>query len=251
MRALVKLSWVELKLFARDPVTVIFSLAFPVITFFVLASVFGNELEFEDDGRPVWRGVGPTDYLVAAYIGLVMASIGLIAVPVHLAAYREQGVLRRLRASSISLWAVLGSQVVFAVVMATIGGLLITVVATLAYGTPLPDAPGQFLLAFTLSALCFAAIGVLLGSVLSTTRAAQGGGLILFFVMFIISGTGPPRDVMSPAMQLLGDLTPLRYVVFILQDPWLGFGWDWATYAVVVAITVLASVVSLRTFQWE
>jgi ABC-2 type transport system permease protein len=250
MRALAKLSWVELKLFARDPVTVIFSLAFPVITFFVLAGVFGNEPEF-DNGEPVWRGVGPTDYYVAAYIGLVMASIGLIALPVHLAAYREQGVLRRLRASSISLWAVLGSQVVFAVVMATIGGILITIAATLSYGTQLPDAPGQLVVAFALSALCFSAIGVLLGSVLATTRAAQGGGLILFFVMFMISGTGPPREVMSGAMQLLGDLTPLRYVIFILQDPWLGFGWDGTTYLIVAAITVLASLISLRAFQWE
>jgi ABC-2 type transport system permease protein len=84
-----------------------------------------------------------------------------------------------------------------------------------------------------------------------TTRAAQGGGLILFFVMFIISGTGPPRDVMSPAMQLLGDLTPLRYVVFILQDPWLGFGWDGVTYLIVAGITLVATMISLRAFKWE
>ncbi len=250
MRTLAKLSWVELKLFARDPMTVIFSLAFPVITFFVLSGVFGNEPE-TDNGDIVWRGVGPTDYYVPAYIGLVMASIGLIAVPLHLAAYREQGVLRRLRASSISLWAVLGSQVVFAVVMATIGGILITILGTLAYGTQLPDAPGQLVVAFALSASCFAAIGILLGSVLPTTRAAQGGGLILFFVMYLISGTGPPREVMTGAMQFLGDLTPLRYVIFILQDPWLGFGWDWTTYLIVAVTTVVSAVLSLRLFQWE
>ncbi len=251
MRTLAKLSWVELKLFARDSMTMIFSLAFPVITFFVLAGVFGNEPEFDDSGGVVWRGLAPTDYLVPAYIGLVMASIGLIAMPIHLAAYREQGVLRRLRASSISLWTVLGSQVEFAMVMATIGGILITNLGTLVYGTPIPDAPGQLVVAFLLSALCFSAIGILLGSVLPTTRAAQSGGLILFFVMFLISGTGPPREVMTPAMQFLGDLTPLKYVVFTLQDPWFSFGWDGTAYLILGVITVVAAVVSLRVFQWE
>ncbi len=56
---------------------------------------------------------------------------------------------------------------------------------------------------------------------------------------------------MTPAMRFLGDLTPLKYVVFTLQDPWFSFGWDPTTYIVLIAVTVGASVASLRLFQWE
>lgn len=38
------LSWVELKLFLREPLTVVFSLALPLIILFVLGGVFGNEV---------------------------------------------------------------------------------------------------------------------------------------------------------------------------------------------------------------
>ena len=37
MRTLVKLSWTEVKLFLRDPLTVLFSLALPLIILFFVA----------------------------------------------------------------------------------------------------------------------------------------------------------------------------------------------------------------------
>jgi ABC-2 type transport system permease protein len=43
MRLLAKLSWIEAKLFLREPLTVIFTFAFPFFMLFVLAGVFGNE----------------------------------------------------------------------------------------------------------------------------------------------------------------------------------------------------------------
>ena len=36
------LSWIELKLFLREPITVVFTLALPPLVLFVLAEVFGN-----------------------------------------------------------------------------------------------------------------------------------------------------------------------------------------------------------------
>ena len=42
MRAVRALSWIELKLFLREPITVVFTLALPPIVLYVLAEVFGN-----------------------------------------------------------------------------------------------------------------------------------------------------------------------------------------------------------------
>ena len=42
MSALAKLTWIEIKLFLRDPVAVVFALVLPVIFLFVLAEVFGG-----------------------------------------------------------------------------------------------------------------------------------------------------------------------------------------------------------------
>lgn len=250
MTALRKLTWIELKLFARDPLSVVFTLALPVFFLVVLNGVFGNEPEV-DPAEDVWRGVGPADYYVPAYLGLVMAAVGVLTMPVRLASYRERGVLRRFRASSMPLWAVLGSQVIVAVLTAVVGAVSITVASTVIYGTELPHDVGRLVGAFVLGALSFAALGVLLGSILPTSRSAQGAGIMLFFVMFLLSGAGPPRDVLTGAMKVVGAVLPLTHVIAVLQDPWLGFGWNMAASLIVAGILLGSVALSFALFRWE
>ncbi len=171
--------------------------------------------------------------------------------PVHLTGYRERGVLRRFRASSISIWSIFGTQVIVGFMIALIGAVLVIVLGMLVYDAHLPEMPGLVIPAFIISGLCFASLGVLLGAVFPTTRAAQGIGLLLFFVMLILAGAGPPREVMTDVMCWIGDATPLRYVILLLQEPWLGFGWDMKSFLIVVGITVVATGLSVRFFRWE
>jgi len=251
MRTLVKLSWVEMKLFIREPITVIFTLALPVIFLFVMGGVFGNEADTSDNGMIVFRGVGPLDYYIPAYFALVMMAIGTVALPVHLAGYRERGVLRRLRASSISVWSVLGSQLVVSFVIAVVGSILILICGILAYSPHMPKEVGLLIPAFLLGLVCFTAFGFFLGAVLPSTRAAQGLGLILFFVMMILGGAGPPPEVLTGAMDIVGQITPLRHVIIILQDPYLGFGWNQNASLTVAGVTVVATALAAKFFRWE
>jgi ABC-2 type transport system permease protein len=246
MRVLAKLSWVEIKLFVREPITMVFTFALPLLFLFVMGGVFGNTPDPD-----VYRGVGPMDFYVSAYIGLVAASIGLVALPVHLTAYRERGVLRRLRASSFSVWSLFGSQVIVSLVIAVIGGILITVASRFVYDAALPASPWLVIAAFLVSLLGFAAIGVLLGAVLPTTRAAQGLGLLLFFVILILGGAGPPKEVLTDPMRIIGDVTPLSHVITLMQDPWLGFGWNNTEFLIVLGFMAASIVLSARFFRWE
>ncbi|OGO29885.1 MAG: hypothetical protein A2Z29_05650 [Chloroflexi bacterium RBG_16_56_11] len=246
MRTLLKLTWVEIKLFVREPITMVFTFALPIIFLFVMGGVFGNTPD-----PSVYRGVGAIDYYVPAYFGLVICAIGVVALPVHLTGYRERGVLRRLRASSISIWALLGSQLLVSFIIAVLGSILVTVLAIAVYGVDLAQSPGLLALAFVIATLSFSAVGFLLGAVLPSTRAAQGIGLILFFVMLILGGAGPPPEVLTGAMQIIGDITPLRWVILVLQDPWLGFGWAGQASLIVVGILLAATALSARFFRWE
>ena len=248
MRILTKLTWIEVKLFVREPITMVLTFALPLLFLVVMNGVFGNT---PDPDGGIYRGVGPLNYYVPAYIGLTLASIGIVALPVHLTGYRERGVLRRFRASSIGLWVVLGSQVAVSFVIAVLGAVLLTAVAMPAFGASAPESFGTFLPAFALATLSFAGLGIFLGSVLPTTRAAQGLGLILFFVMLILGGAGPPREVMTGALQAAGDAMPLRWAILLLQDPWLGFGWNWQATLIVTAMLVVSVALAARFFRWE
>ncbi len=246
-----KLAWIETKLFLREPLAIVFAFAFPFFVLLVLGGVFGSDLPDNEEDLRVWRGVAPTQYYLPAYIGLVMASIGLISLPLRLAAYREQGVLRRFRAAGMPLRAILASQALVAIAVAIVGAVGITIASAMIYSTSLPsDWPG-LLFSFATSALAFAAIGLLLGGILPTARAAQGAGLTLFFVMMFISGAGPPREVLTPEMRAVSEILPLTHVIIALQDPWLGYGWPWTELGIVAAILVACLAVTLWRFRWE
>ena len=252
MRALLKITWVELKLFLREPTTLVFTFAFPVVILFVMGEIFGKIYGQGGDEprRLMFRGFEPLDYYVPAYMALVTASVGVIMLPARLTAYRAGGVLRRFRASLVPIWAVLGSQMLAASVLGGIGSVLVWAFGKLVYDVRVPAAPGAVVVGFLASAFAFAAIGALLGAVMPSPRAAQGAGLMLFFVMLFVSGTGPPIEVMSDTMVRIGEFLPLTYAVEALQDAWNGLGWNWGDLAVLAGITVVAGWVALRVYRW-
>jgi ABC-2 type transport system permease protein len=191
------------------------------------------------------------NYYVPAYTGLVIAAISLTGLPVHLAKYRERGVLRRFRASSVPVWGVFGSQVVVSLVIALLGSFLLVGVAFLTNDVRAPESIAGVAAAFLISALSFTALGVLLGTLFPTVQAAQAAGLLLWFVMLMVAGAGPPPEVLPDTMQQLGDLMPLKHVITLLQDPWLGFGWNAGETLIVSGILVGALLLALRFFRWE
>lgn len=242
MRAWRELTWVELKLFAREPLTVVFVLVLPLTILYILNGVFGNQPDPE-----VYAGLGAVDYYTAAYVGLVVATVGVLSLPVHLAGYREQGVLRRFRASALPPAAILGAHVVVALVMGSLGAVLLTAMSVIGYDGAMPNDWVGVVAGFLLVTLSFAALGALLGVLLPTARAAQGLGVLLFFVFMMLGGAGPPPEVLPDTMAVLGDGLPLTYAARVLRGPWLDLGWD--VGAIVVMATVL--VASLALTWWR
>jgi ABC-2 type transport system permease protein len=244
-----KLAWVEAKLYVRDPLTLVFTFAFPLILLFVMAGVFGNSTADRDE--VVWRNIGAIDFLVPAYVAIVAAAIGVVSIPARLTSYRERGIFRRFRASGISVWTLLAAELVVTLALTAVGTLLVVVSMGLVYSNREPGSAAGVLAVFLLVTLLFATIGLLLGAVLPNPRAAQGVGVVLFFVMLLLGGGGPPHEVMSGPMQRLADVLPLTHAVNILQDPWLGFAWQWTSFLVVLGFLLAATALAARLFRWE
>ncbi|WP_225755059.1 ATP-binding cassette domain-containing protein [Actinotalea sp. Marseille-Q4924] len=71
VRALAAVTATELRLFARDPMTVLFVLVLPVVILYVLNGVFGGQ----PADPSVWEGVGAVDFYTSAYVALVAATV--------------------------------------------------------------------------------------------------------------------------------------------------------------------------------
>lgn len=229
----------------------VFTFVLPILFLLIMGEIFGNTPDTGDGGTVAWRGFGPMNVYTPSYIGLVMAAIGLFSIPVHLTSYRENGVLRRLHATSISTWALFGSQLIVSLVLIAVCSLILVALAFPIYGVMAPESIPLLLLAFLASTAAFAAIGIFLGSLLPTSRAAQGIGLLLFFVMLMLSGAGPPREVMSDPMIYVGDAMPLTHINILLQDAWLGFGWNWTKFGITAAFSAGATLIAFRFFRWD
>ena len=254
MRGYLALTASELRLFLREPFAVIFVLVFPLMMMLLLAAVFGNdeaEAREIENGMLVWRGVVPTDYYTTASVAVVIAAVGVLTIPGQLAGYREQGILRRMQASSVPAWAVLASQLTVALVMVVAGAIVMTLSSWLIYDTTLPQDPLGVVVAILLGTLCFSALGALLATLVRTSRAAQGIGLLLFLGMWLIAGTAPPRAVLPSGLRDFGELLPLTHIVIAIQDAWFGFGWATTNLAIIAAITIAAAVPAVWLFRWD
>jgi hypothetical protein len=106
-----------------------------------------------------------------------------------------------------------------AFIAVTVSALVIIGAAVLSWNIAAPASWLGVIGAFVASVLCFAAIGVLLGALLPTPRAAQGVGVLLWFGMFLIAGSGPPPEVLP--MRRGGWLITVRVCDSRLVAKWL------------------------------
>ena len=78
--------------------------------------------------------------------------------------------------------------------------------------------------AIALATFTYLSIGIFLGLLIPTARAAQGVGMALFFPSFLLGGGGPPPEAMPSVMRSISDVLPMTQAVRAIQHPWLGIG---------------------------
>ena len=228
----------ELKLMVREPLTLVFVFAFPVITMLIIGGAFGTTPDAAFD----W--VNPSHWYVASYLTVVIAASGLIMVPVHLASYRERGVLRRFAAAGFPRWSFALAEAVTGLAAIAAGSAVLLAVAAPVYGLPRVHHLAQVAAGFTLGSVAFVAIGVVLGTMLPSARSAQAVGLLLFFPSFLLGAGGPPPHVMGSALRAVAGYLPLTRVTGAVRDPWLGTGTATASLIVVAALAVAAALLA-------
>lgn len=244
MRTVAELTWLELKLLMREPLTVVFVLLLPMVILYVLNGVFGSS----PADPSVWEGIGAIDFYTPSYVALVAATVGVLTVPVHLAGYREHGIIRRLRASAIPPTVLVAAHSVVAVVISAVSSAVLIMASVLGYEARLPSDWPATVGAFVLVAVAFAALGSALGALLPTARAAQGLGVLLFFVFMLLGGAGPPMEVLPDAMADIAEFLPITHAARLLRSAWLGEGWEGTAALVVAGMLVVAVVVALWRF---
>jgi len=247
MKSLLKMTWMETKLFLREPVGAFFTLIFPLMFLFLFGSIYGNA------PLPQLNGQGTVDISVPAYTAMIIGTTGLVGLPITMAAYRENGVLRRLRTTPINPLFVLGAQVIVLFMMTAFGMILLIIAGKLVFHLRFEGNLLYVIGGFILSSLSFFAIGFVLAGLMPTARTAQVVGMVILYPMLFLTGAGFPRELLPESILKISNFLPLTYVVTLLRGLWVGDPWNKHITDVIVllAILVVGVLVSIKSFRWE
>lgn len=247
MKSLMKMTWMETKLFMREPVAAFFTLVFPLLYLFMFGIISGNE------PTPQFSGQRTIDASIPGLTAMIICITGLMAINMTISTYREKGVLRRLRTTPISPLVVLVAQVIVVFVMTAVGMLLLVVVGTLIYHVNFEGNAVNLVAGFVLSSLSFFSLGFVLAGAMPTARSAWIVGMVLMYPMMFLSGAFFTVDILPPAIQKVSAFLPLTYVVNLLRGLWYGQPWGdhLLDVAVLVGMLVSGIIISAKTFRWE
>jgi ABC-2 type transport system permease protein len=239
-----KLTWVETKIFMREPMGVVTTLFIPVVIFVILGRSMAA-------GAPDAGSLQGAPFNVPILATLLIALSAVTSLVAIISIYREGGILKRLRATPLSPVTILGAHVFIKLVLAVVGlGLLVLAGRQLIPGAIDVNLP-SFTAALLLSTLSILSLGFVIASIVPTARFAQPITAALMYPMVAVSGLFFPVERLSRPLEIVAAGLPTTHAVSLMQGIWDGSGWDLASAAALVLVFVVCTAVSTKAFRWE
>ena len=192
-------------------------------------------------------------YFVPSMLGLSVMQVGIFAA-IPLVADREKLILKRLAATPLRRWQLVGSNVLMRLLIALAQAVIIVGVGVAVFGVQIV---GSLLLAgvfIALGAMTFLALGYVLASFARTEDSANGMTSVVQFPMMFLSGTFFPLEQMPDFLRTIARIIPLTYLSDALRQVMVGgaaFAPLWMCAVVLVAWLVICFGIASRTFRWQ
>jgi ABC-2 type transport system permease protein len=247
LRGLFRLTWLEIKIFLREPMGSIGSVVIPVIIFIGLGRTLGGRLprapqsaDFVYVGAPIF----------SALFILINAILSLVTI---VSIYREGGILKRLRATPLRPATILTAHVLAKLAFTAATILLMVLAGRRYYSVDLHLPVVSFTVALLIATLSTLSMGFVIASMVRTARFAQPLGGLIFYPMIGLSGLFFPVSVLPPVWQSVARLLPLTYVVSLLRGIITGESWSshLTDIAALGLVFVVCTALSARYFRWE
>jgi ABC-2 type transport system permease protein len=248
LRGLWKLTWIEIKIFLREPMGAIGTILVPVLIFVVLGRVVRLKSGSPSFGPGNFTGSG-----LPVFVSLLISISAVLSLVTIISIYREGGILKRLRATPLRPQTILTAHVIVKLILTAVT-LSLMFLAGKRYFPPGAHVPWiSFTLALLISTWSILSIGFLIASIVPTARFAQPIGAVILYPMIALSGLFVPLEAFPPPLQALARILPFTYAVRLLQGIWNGDGWlaHLADVAALTVLFVIFTALSAKVFRWE
>ena len=246
LRGFWKLTWVETKVFTREPMGFVGTLVMPLVVFIALGRAFGA-------GKSVAAPQVDIPFNAAILAAVLIAISAVQSLVAIISIYREGGILKRLRATPLSPVTIMGAQVAVKLVFTVISLALLMLAGRRLFPGVMRVNVLSFTAAVILSTFSILSLGFVLASLVPTARFAQPIGAAVLYPMLALSGLFFPIDRLPRALRTLAYLLPTTHAVALLDGVWDGSGWGahWVNAAALLALFAAYTALSTKVFRWE
>ena len=245
----------EIRQFARQRESVVFTLLFPVI----LLAIFGSV--FKDTIAP---GVTFSQYFLAGMIASGLVNTGFQALAITIPLERDFGALKRLRGTPMPASSYFIGKAILIFVSMVIQILLLLGFGILFFGVELPTDINKWI-TFTwlvlLGSACSTALGIAFSIVPKSGRGASAVVSPVVIVLQFFSGVFFIFTDLPHWMQQVAAIFPLKWMTqgarsVFLPDSFatreVAGNWETGrTFAIIAAWLVVGLIWAVRSFKWE
>ncbi|MGN1146036.1 MAG: ABC transporter permease [Acetatifactor sp.] len=245
MKRFLRLYSIEQKLALRSCDMLIFGVFMPVGILVLISVIAGSKM----------AGEGYT-YLEGSFASLIavgVCAMAFMGIPLTIADYRDKKILKHFFATPCSPAVLLLADVLCCFVTAAASAIAVSIVSVVCLGYRMPGNVIAFIGAWLLTLVCMFSIGLMIASLCRTVKAANAVTSLVYFPMLFLSGATIPYELFPTGLQRLAAFLPLTQGIKLMKAVSLGLTPDslWLIIVLLLGITVVCSVVSIKAFRWE
>jgi ABC-2 type transport system permease protein len=192
-------------------------------------------------------------YLVPSILAMALMQLGVFAA-IPLVQQREKGILKRMGATPLPRWRLVGSNVLMRLIVAIVDAVVILGIGLAVFNVQIVGSVLAVAGLVLLGAGTFLALGFMLAAFLKTEEQATGVVQVVQIPMMFLSGIFFSFPVLPSFLQTIGRLLPLTYLADALRQVMVN-GTQIEPLPIDLAILVGWLVVCLgvaaRSFRWE
>jgi ABC-2 type transport system permease protein len=241
-----KLTWVETKIFTREPMGFVGALLMPLLLFVILGRAFGVQ-------KPMAPPQVDIPFNAAIFAAVLIAISAVQSLVAIISIYREGGILKRLRATPLSPVTIMAAQVAVKLGFTVISLVLLMLAGRRLFPGVMQVNVVSFTGAVLLGTFSILSLGFVIASLVPTARFAQPISAAVLYPMIALSGLFFPVDRLPRALRTVAAALPTTHAVALLQGVWDGSGWSahLVNVAALLLLFVVYTGISSRVFRWE
>lgn len=221
----------------------------------MLLSVTGAAAQVEISSESIdTENISFIDFFVPGIVGMSLMNSGIIGLATTFVAYRERGILRRIKVTPFPLWKFTLARIASNLVVAMLTSAILIGMGVLVWGMEPTGNPLLITLTILVGGLAFLAIGFLIAAVSRNVEVAASYANLITFPMLFLSGVFFPLSTLPEWLSAITQFFPLRYLIDALREVMNagnGLTAIWSDLAVLAGWFLVAMALAVRFFRWD